>query len=499
MSSLPAFQDQESQNTSANLIENLQVEKSITQIHFQTSEQKLVCDLALCWALTVLGLSKITFKENMAVPAISAEQKQKILDDFRNGILPCKLMNIIQPNLISQISESLTPITSLENLAAFSTALASFGIPKKFIFKPMEYLQANPKGDELFLSNLLRLGILAHKKGFSSPDWFDLQTAQNIIESTQTRYNLNSSISSPQIYRNSALKRYAFSADDDYTIGSKIFQKLVELDETLNETVRKAAEKLNKAQSDNTYIAEELMKNLLIISNRLSQIENTQKVIMNTIETGHRKSFLNKGLHLRSNSSMNSVTFNSEDENKTNSPPISGAVSPKLYAKLPMEVLTSNLPKQDMMRLSVIYELIETESDYIRDLQLIIDLHQREMRASQIVDENALAVIFPNIEQLILTNQKLLDKLNEKKEENPFIEFIGKYNHKKKRLTLRKGDAFLESSEEWADVYTVYCKNYPMAVKQIQQLSTDQNFKKILQQISSSPEARGLSLESFLV
>jgi hypothetical protein len=41
----------------------------------------------------------------------------------------------------------------------------------------------------------------------------------------------------------------------------------------------------------------------------------------------------------------------------------------KLFAKLPQEVAKADIDKVEMMRLSVVYELIETESDYINDLK----------------------------------------------------------------------------------------------------------------------------------
>ena len=57
----------------------------------------------------------------------------------------------------------------------------------------------------------------------------------------------------------------------------------------------------------------------------------------------------------------------------TLSSPVNGA--PKLFAKLPADVLNAGLTKQELMRLSVVYELIETEADYVKDLGIMINVN----------------------------------------------------------------------------------------------------------------------------
>ena len=42
-----------------------------------------------------------------------------------------------------------------------------------------------------------------------------------------------------------------------------------------------------------------------------------------------------------------------------------------LKLKLPTSIMELNLPKTELMRLATVYELIETESDYVRDLQIM--------------------------------------------------------------------------------------------------------------------------------
>jgi hypothetical protein len=57
-------------------------------------------------------------------------------------------------------------------------------------------------------------------------------------------------------------------------------------------------------------------------------------------------------------------------------PPMSPQ-TPKLFSKLPQEIVNSGLPKAELMRLSVVYEFIETESDYVKDLGIMVNVSVR--------------------------------------------------------------------------------------------------------------------------
>ena len=48
----------------------------------------------------------------------------------------------------------------------------------------------------------------------------------------------------------------------------------------------------------------------------------------------------------------------------------------KIFGKLPAEIMQFDLSKPQLMRLSVIYEWIETEADYVRDLITMITVSQ---------------------------------------------------------------------------------------------------------------------------
>ena len=59
-----------------------------------------------------------------------------------------------------------------------------------------------------------------------------------------------------------------------------------------------------------------------------------------------------------------------------------------------------------MSRQEAIYELIDTERDYVKDLQVILDVHMRRLRESpSIVQDAQIATIFSNIANIFAVNE----------------------------------------------------------------------------------------------
>lgn len=65
------------------------------------------------------------------------------------------------------------------------------------------------------------------------------------------------------------------------------------------------------------------------------------------------------------------------DSSLPSTPVAAPVAAPKMFNKLPPEVVAANLPKPEVMRLSVIYEMIETEVDFVRDLNVMITVKER--------------------------------------------------------------------------------------------------------------------------
>ncbi|KAI8895289.1 hypothetical protein BC833DRAFT_623172 [Globomyces pollinis-pini] len=171
-----------------------------------------------------------------------------------------------------------------------------------------------------------------------------------------------------------------------------------------------------------------------------------------------------------------------EDKSRNSILPV--AASPKMFAKLPKQIVESGVEKPELMRLCAVYELIETEIDYVKDLNTMINFHKVQMRDSKLIPESEINLIFSNVEQLVAANQILMDKLNLRKESNVFISEVG--------------DLLIESAESF-NVYSIYAANYPAAMKLVHSYQSVLDIKEALQKWVNAPEARGLSLESFLI
>lgn len=79
----------------------------------------------------------------------------------------------------------------------------------------------------------------------------------------------------------------------------------------------------------------------------------------------------------------------------------------KLFAKLPKQILDSGLEKPELMRLSAVYELIETEIDYVQDLKTMINVSIFKRFALFCFTFHSLNHIFILIHFLSFTAKKL--------------------------------------------------------------------------------------------
>lgn len=68
------------------------------------------------------------------------------------------------------------------------------------------------------------------------------------------------------------------------------------------------------------------------------------------------------------------ITTSGVDGGATTAPTPATSQPLKLFAKLPKQIMDSGLEKPELMRLSAVYELIETEIDYVQDLKTMINV-----------------------------------------------------------------------------------------------------------------------------
>ncbi|KAF7972256.1 hypothetical protein HWV62_18572 [Athelia sp. TMB] len=128
---------------------------------------------------------------------------------------------------------------------------------------------------------------------------------------------------------------------------------------------------------------------------------------------------------------------------------------------------------------SAIFELITTESDYVRDLQLIVEVFYSSM--IPLLDQKAITVIFANVEDILLTNTTFLSSLEERQKEcRLYIDRIGdilKNNMSSMALYMRLRDDPAVRNLDLSSYLLVPMQRltkYPLLIRQILQY-TDVN------------------------
>ena len=87
--------------------------------------------------------------------------------------------------------------------------------------------------------------------------------------------------------------------------------------------------------------------------------------------------------------------------------------------------VAGSLSERDVRRQEVIYELIMTERDYVKDLDTLLEVYYRPLQARRIISSKDIAVLFSNVDQLLTINQELLRLMEERRARGPIIEQVG--------------------------------------------------------------------------
>eukprot|EP00158_Paraphelidium_tribonemae_P002923 Partr_v1_DN25782_c0_g1_i1_m74648 putative guanine nucleotide exchange factor len=146
-------------------------------------------------------------------------------------------------------------------------------------------------------------------------------------------------------------------------------------------------------------------------------------------------------------------------------------------------IFLAKLSKEEMHRQEVMHEIFSTEEDYLKDLQMVVDVYIKPLQELKL-KSNELTDIFSNWQQLMPVNKTL------------FQEFV---KCKRGALLEKMGEAFLKVAD-FLKLYTMYCGNHGKAVAAIQKLQkSDQKFMHFIKDIQNRDDYTGLNLESYLL
>ncbi|KAF8842606.1 Dbl homology domain-containing protein [Paxillus ammoniavirescens] len=154
------------------------------------------------------------------------------------------------------------------------------------------------------------------------------------------------------------------------------------------------------------------------------------------------------------------------------------------WASLVDRSALEGIPKAERKRQEAIFELISTEADYVRDLQLIVGLFYSGLMGT--LDEQSTAAIFSNIEDILLTNTTFLSTLEERQRDcRLYVDHIGD---------------LLERHMPNMRVYLKYCVNQANAGNVLRSMrESNPELAAQLQSLREHPSARNLDLSSYLL
>ncbi|KAI8813459.1 hypothetical protein BJ742DRAFT_431196 [Cladochytrium replicatum] len=139
----------------------------------------------------------------------------------------------------------------------------------------------------------------------------------------------------------------------------------------------------------------------------------------------------------------------------------------------------------EIQRQEVIYEVLVTEREYVRDLKIITELFLRRIREKGLLNHKGIAIVFSNVEQLVPVNMELLNYLEQRRREG-----FG---------SIREvGDVFLAVAP-FFKIYNTYCGNQPEAVSFLRTQKSNPELQLFLQYCQLRPECRGLDIGAFLL
>ncbi|ORZ39953.1 hypothetical protein BCR44DRAFT_1425967 [Catenaria anguillulae PL171] len=175
------------------------------------------------------------------------------------------------------------------------------------------------------------------------------------------------------------------------------------------------------------------------------------------------------------------------------------ALKHELSARLPTAVLDACTTRIDLLRQSAIYELIETERDFVRDISVLVEvvrpwLLQRVAEVGEDKREDAGATgdtagrlvknveaMFGNLEQVLENHVRIMDLMNEQVDRSPVIEGI---------------ELVVQEMVPLLDVHAAYATHYSSAIIPVLKLG---QMLSISQQVAQLPETNRQSLDSFLI
>ncbi|PVU87186.1 hypothetical protein BB559_006185 [Furculomyces boomerangus] len=145
-----------------------------------------------------------------------------------------------------------------------------------------------------------------------------------------------------------------------------------------------------------------------------------------------------------------------------------------------------NLSEAEMKIQEIIFEIILTEKEYLRDIEIIRNVFEIPLRQSNIIAKKQINEIFMNIGSIHDLHKMLCEELSKRqKEQHPVIENLA--------------DLFMKRVPQFS-IYRQYICGQSNSIDLVKNLkNTNVEFSEFCKKKQSEPESRGLPIESFLL
>ncbi|PVU91458.1 hypothetical protein BB559_004125 [Furculomyces boomerangus] len=160
----------------------------------------------------------------------------------------------------------------------------------------------------------------------------------------------------------------------------------------------------------------------------------------------------------------------------------------KLWIQGVPKEISEKLPKQEITRQELIYEVVQTEREYVSDLLVLQQVFRNGLLVKNIIPQTKLKLfveaVFKNLDELISANSKILEELERR--------------HNLSYVCEKIGDIFLNNISS-LDCYVEYGANQPFSKYVLDgELQTNKALFNYIKEAERNPLCRKLPIQSFL-
>ncbi|KAJ7307159.1 hypothetical protein JRQ81_009144 [Phrynocephalus forsythii] len=153
--------------------------------------------------------------------------------------------------------------------------------------------------------------------------------------------------------------------------------------------------------------------------------------------------------------------------------------------------VVASLPQREVDRQEVINELFVTEASHLRTLRVLDTLFYQRMKKENLLSREEIALIFPNLPELIEIHNSLSESMKRLREDGPIVKEIGD-------LMLSRFDG--PAREEIQRVAADFCAYQSVALELIKSKKRKESrFQLFMQEAESQPQCRRLQLKDLII